>query len=168
MNKTNLCRAISIILLVAWMITIFAFSSQNSNKSSATSSAFVENFISTIYPQFDDLSVEKQLKTTDFITVFVRKAAHFFEYFILGILSLTTIYLFKKYKLFNCCIISFMFCVIYAISDEVHQYFVPGRACRVIDVCVDSAGAISAIVLLSIIYTRSRKAGESNAKKEIN
>lgn len=35
-----------------------------------------------------------------------------------------------------------VFCVLYAVSDELHQYFVPGRACRWFDVGVDTAGIL--------------------------
>ena len=30
---------------------------------------------------------------------------------------------------------------LYAVTDEIHQYFVPGRACRLLDVTVDTCGA---------------------------
>ena len=42
---------------------------------------------------------------------------------------------------------SFVFCVLYAISDEVHQYFVPGRAMMATDVLIDSIGAILGCLL---------------------
>ncbi len=37
---------------------------------------------------------------------------------------------------------SVLFCILYAASDELHQYFVPGRACRLFDVGVDTAGIL--------------------------
>jgi VanZ family protein len=57
------------------------------------------------------------------------------------------------------------FCTLYAVSDEIHQYFVPGRACRFGDICIDTAGSILAIVLLTSIVTikKKRKSGEFNA-----
>lgn len=41
--------------------------------------------------------------------------------------------------------IALLTCVLYAISDEVHQSFVPGRGAQVKDVLIDSAGAIVGI-----------------------
>ncbi len=38
--------------------------------------------------------------------------------------------------------------VIYAILDELHQYFVPGRFCSIYDVYIDSLG----ILLASLVY----------------
>ena len=40
-----------------------------------------------------------------------------------------------------------MFCSLYAISDEVHQLFVPGRGAQVKDVFIDIAGAAVGIFL---------------------
>ena len=40
----------------------------------------------------------------------------------------------------------FMICVIYAVSDEVHQAFVPGRGPALKDVLIDSAGAFTGII----------------------
>jgi len=48
-------------------------------------------------------------------------------------------------------LISFGVGVTYAISDEVHQYFIPGRSARVLDVCIDSAGVLTGIFILVII-----------------
>lgn len=38
--------------------------------------------------------------------------------------------------------VSFLFAIIYGISDEIHQYFVPGRYADVSDVFADSFGAL--------------------------
>jgi len=38
--------------------------------------------------------------------------------------------------------------VLYAASDEVHQLFVPGRHGSLVDVAIDSAGALLAVILL--------------------
>lgn len=40
---------------------------------------------------------------------------------------------------------SLVFCILYAISDEVHQVFVPGRGAQVTDVLIDSFGAFIGI-----------------------
>ncbi|MEM3043787.1 MAG: VanZ family protein, partial [Thermoplasmata archaeon] len=48
--------------------------------------------------------------------------------------------------------LSTLFIFLYAISDEVHQYFVPMREASVIDVLIDTAGGLIGVaaVLLSI------------------
>jgi VanZ family protein len=61
----------------------------------------------------------------------LRKAAHVGEYAVLAVLAR------RGWKPLP----AWLFCVFYAITDEVHQYFVPGRSARVLDVCLDSAAA---------------------------
>ena len=47
--------------------------------------------------------------------------------------------------------LSLFVCVLYAISDEVHQLFVSGRGAQVKDVLIDSAGAIVGVGLYLVI-----------------
>ena len=43
------------------------------------------------------------------------------------------------------------FAVVYAMTDEIHQLSVPGRAGRFTDVCIDATGAAIGIILLFLI-----------------
>lgn len=50
-----------------------------------------------------------------------------------------------------------LICVLYAISDEVHQKFIPGRSGEVRDVIIDTAGAsvgISVYLLFGMIVKK--------------
>ena len=42
--------------------------------------------------------------------------------------------------------------VLYASSDEIHQAFVPNRDARVLDVLIDSAGAVAGMGLLWVFW----------------
>ena len=87
----------------------------------------------------------------------IRKLGHFSEYMALGFFSfcyLTNIFMekdkmrdFKKTVIF-----SFLFSVLYASSDEFHQTFVAGRDGNIVDVLIDSSGALVGILLSSIVY----------------
>ena len=48
-------------------------------------------------------------------------------------------------------------CVLYAISDEVHQFFVPGRGPQAKDVFIDSAGAVVGICMYRMISRIKKK-----------
>ena len=49
-------------------------------------------------------------------------------------------------------ILSFLFSVIYALSDEFHQTFVPGRDGNIVDVLIDSSGSLVGVLISSMIY----------------
>lgn len=50
---------------------------------------------------------------------------------------------------------AFAYAALFALSDEVHQYFVPGRHCDWRDVLTDWAGAALALALVAL-YRRTR------------
>ena len=63
-------------------------------------------------------------------------------------------------------LLSFIICVIFAISDEFHQTFVAGRTGQSLDVLIDSAGALVGLVFYST-YHIVFKSGYKKAKKEM-
>ena len=84
----------------------------------------------------------------------MRKSAHFIAYLILGFLvsharknEASTATAWKERG------ISLLLCVAYAISDEFHQVFVPGRGPLLKDVLIDGSGAALGILL----YVGARK-----------
>ena len=126
-------------LLIFWMGLIFYFSHQTAEVSSGQSGRLVM-FLNEIFG--DTLYYE----ITEGI---IRKAAHFFIYFVLGILVYNSL---GRLKGINFWLV-LLFCSLYAASDEIHQTFVSGRAGMVGDVILDSCGAL----LGMIIYKKIRK-----------
>jgi len=49
---------------------------------------------------------------------------------------------------------------LYGVSDELHQYFVPGRSCDVFDWLADTGGAAVAVALLGVWQRRVRAVRE--------
>lgn len=131
---------ISIILVILWMIFIFIMSSFD-----ATSSSNQSNFI------VDIITSIINIKDIGLLSLIIRKLAHFIEYFILGILVINFITRYDK-KI----IIAILLCIIYATSDEIHQIFVPGRSCQIIDIMIDSLGSIMGIYLCKLITKKCK------------
>ena len=151
--------------MIIWAALIFVMSAQPAKESSQLSGGIVSKMISTMCSDFEDLTPSQQTKITYNATFIVRKTAHFFEYFILGLLACIAANTFQKYKFSIRALSAAIFCTLYAVSDEIHQCFVPGRACRFGDMCIDTAGSILAIVLLVLIVSikKKHKSGEVNA-----
>ncbi len=127
------------------MTTIFCFSSQTANDSSETSSGFSKFLACILYSDFDTFSEIKQTEILDGCQFIVRKVAHFSIYGLLGILTFIACY-FSKIK------ISPIICLLYAVSDEVHQHFVKGRSCELRDIIIDFGGSLTGIIGMTIIF----------------
>lgn len=163
-------RLIAFLLLLCWMMAIFIMSAQPANESSRVSGGFVQKIIDVIYSDFESFSTSRQASIANNLTFIIRKTAHFLEYFILGALSVIIAFTFEKGSTFVKALGATLFSVIYAVSDEIHQYFVPGRACRFFDISIDSLGCVCAVVLIAIAIgaVKRRKSGELNAEEKIN
>lgn len=132
-NKFN------IILVIIWMSIIFILSSYNGNDSSEQSGVIV-NFLANIL----------NINNIELLNLIIRKFAHFTEYSILGFLVMNLVKDYNKKYI----IISIITCIIYAVSDEVHQLFVPGRSCQLMDVLIDSFGSIIGIYLYKLLFIK--------------
>jgi VanZ family protein len=54
--------------------------------------------------------------------------------------------------------------MVYALTDEFHQSFVPSRTASIQDSLIDSAGAL---IALSVMWFRHRKTRESQANEDV-
>jgi VanZ family protein len=133
---------------IMWMVIIFLFSSQNAPESTQLSTVFTQNVIKFFASLMGiDLKWERIYYLSTQFDMLVRKSGHMFVYLILGLFVTNAFsYTIKnKSKLFN---YSLLFCVLYSISDEIHQIFVPGRACRIFDILVDSIGILFGVLII--------------------
>lgn len=64
-------------------------------------------------------------------------------------------------------VLAIIISIIYAISDEIHQIFVPGRAFAISDILIDSAGILFAGLLYSLMRFRRFKNPKDEDYKEI-
>ncbi len=74
----------------------------------------------------------------------IRKSIHFFVYAMLSVL----VYL--AYQGRRAVLFTLSVCLLYAISDEIHQLFIPGRSGEIRDVLIDFSGAIFGIILVKL------------------
>ena len=142
-------KAIAWTLVVLWMCVIFTFSAQEATASKKTSGKTLIKIASTISKEFKKLPPKKQMKKVEPFQTAIRKIAHLTEYAILGILSYIAFLLHKKKKLV---LSATTLCFLYAITDEIHQLFVKGRACRWYDVALDTAGAMVGILIIITLF----------------
>lgn len=142
-NRINKSRVIFGLLTIAVMVCIFIFSCENADKSSDTSGTIVDLIINIFYKNFNDMTLAEQTEILDLISHIIRKTAHFVIYAALGFFAFLT----SGHKRLFCrqTLWIVLFCGLYAVSDEIHQYFVPGRACMIRDMLLDTCGSITGI-----------------------
>ena len=147
-------KNIKLLLLITWMFIIFCFSAQDSNESKNTSNQVIIKTVEFI--KQEQLSEPEKENIIEKFILPVRKSAHFFSYFILGILITL---LLKDY--YNITITTFIyaliFCFIYACTDEIHQLFVPGRAGQFLDEIIDTSGAFISTSIYQILHKMIKK-----------
>lgn len=88
---------------------------------------------------------------TVFWDVFWRKLFHAGEFGLLNLLLWRALYYGEGIKFKKALLWSLFLTILFAVSDELHQYFVPLRQCRWQDVMQDSLGAIfiSSLIFLA-------------------
>ena len=94
---------------------------------------------------------------------YVRKLAHFSIYAFAGIwefLFLNTFNIKDEKKI----VIGTIIGLLYAISDEIHQGFSPGRSPKIIDVIIDLEGNVFGILFTTLITLAIRRIIEKRRK----
>ncbi len=148
-------KVLKIILLILWMMIIFAFSNQKAVDSSNLSSGLIDRTVVKVYKVFyGDISKEKEEVIIEKYSYPIRKLAHYSLYFILGILSFLVIVDYKNNK--KLILYSMFICFLYACTDEFHQLFIDGRSAEIKDVLIDSFGSLTSILLCNFIYLKSK------------
>lgn len=144
-------------ILIVWLIVIFMFSNQGGETSTITSNNVSKNILS-VYEKISSITYSKEEKEKiieSSITV-VRKTAHVFEYFILGLLLINALKDYRKFD-YRLLIYSIILCFIFAFLDEFHQLFIPNRTGRVVDTFIDSIGFISSTLIYYVLYFKLKK-----------
>ena len=133
-KKRKILTVFSFVLTIALMCTIFYLSNQPAGESSALSDSLISKI-------FDLIGLVIPVKV-------IRKTAHASEFCLLAFLFSNSFTLLKNDKWH---LISLACSFVYACSDEIHQLFIEGRAGRVSDVFIDTAGAIIGIAVYFIL-----------------
>ena len=150
-NASLVVTALIALLLLANLFIIFRFSAANGVESGKMSAGVTRYLLEHLYPDYTELSPAEQASILGQSHKFVRKAAHFSEFALLGFLTagllLWVSHRFLPMKPLATWLIPAAFTLLYAASDEIHQIFT-NRGPRVTDVLIDFAGALFGILLI--------------------
>lgn len=155
--QKNVLRGILIVLLLCTFYIIFGFSSQDGKESGGISKR-ITNFILEKSSKYNSLEQTKKEEVSIRTERIIRKIAHFSIYTLVGFLLMALFSTYenikRKYQIYISAIIG----ILYAISDEIHQSFTPGRGPKITDVFIDSLGVFFGMaVILLIVEIINRK-----------
>ena len=127
------------VLLIAMMVIIFILSHQEGTQSSNLSNTFAHK----LNIQSNQWTEPSELKL--FLGLNIQKYAHIFVYFLMGVFSFGAVC--ERKNIWLRPFIALIICYAYAVFDEFHQYFIPGRAAEFTDTLIDAIGLVTAIVI---------------------
>ena len=120
-------RITTIILLCITCIFVFYFSHQPGNISRKTSGKVI-NYIINLYTKTKQLTDVQKETLHDKMQTIIRKLAHFSVYTLIGFLTMIFLSTYK-FSLLKTTTITTLTGLLYAISDEYHQSFIPRQKC---------------------------------------
>ena len=133
--------------VLCWMALIFALSHEPADGSQARSDVLV-NILQTI-----GLG-----GSADLLSTVVRKLAHAVAYAVLGVLLVWALAARRRVTA-KLVMYAVAITCLYAISDELHQLFIPGRSAEVRDVAIDTLGGAIGVSVAAWSITRLRRGG---------
>lgn len=171
-------KAIKIILLlilaVGWMFCIYKLSGMNSSNSNGKSADILSIIIADALDVTNDYGITnshpsdaKIERASALMNTPMRKVMHASVYLVLAFFLMILLNIISDHKdYWLTLLIALVLSVVFAITDEYHQTFVAGRTGQIMDVIIDSIGAVVGLIFYTtyhIVY----KNGYRKALKEI-
>lgn len=162
-------KLVFVVLSVLFAIMIFCFSARDGEESTEDSYTVGMEFGRMIHWDFDNWPEEKQLAFAAKVDHPIRKLAHATEYAVFAML-LCGVWCDADRKRTLAALLAWGTATVYAMTDEFHQLFVPGRSGQAKDVLLDSCGAavgVLFLMLVSMLFRAIRKmhSGREDAQK---
>lgn len=161
MNKQAwIYKALAFLPAIVMMGVIFYFSSLDATNSSEESSRVVNGIIWLLKKlSLIDMNSYETAQLAETLTYPVRKMAHMTEY---AVLAMTLLWGFHNLVTNKCYIFSWLVSIVYAMTDEIHQLYVPGRAGKPTDVMIDGTGALIGLLFVYCMISIVTKRNERN------
>ena len=144
-----------ILAAVLWMLTIFTFT-QLPFSTGENTSEVIHKVVGTEHPSLDSANdADGQI---DLLNLMVRKTTHILVFGFLAFLLFKSLEVYRFSYLF-----SWVLTILYAMSDEYHQSFMPGRTASIKDVFLfDSVGAFVFLLVTFFIVRKNRRRLKQN------
>ena len=149
-GKLSKRQVVFIVLSVLFAVMIFCFSARNGVESTGDSYTVGMEFGRIVHSDFKHWSEDAQLAFAEAVDHPIRKLAHATEYAVFAML-LCGVWFDGRRKRKLSALFAWGTATVYAMTDEFHQLFVPGRSGQIKDVLLDSCGAAVGVLLLMLV-----------------
>ena len=155
MKKRRFWVRLFLILSIATAAAIFFFSSQPGENSAELSDGVTLLVANVIRPDLQKLSAAERQRFLESLSLIVRKCAHFSEFALLGLNVMCFLRLRRRQRGIPASLpcAAWGIATLYAGTDELHQMFVEARGPALLDVGIDSAGALSGVLVAVLLLT---------------
>lgn len=153
--------------LVAALVTaalIFWFSAQKGEKSQLMSDGITLRVAHLLKPDFKEMTESARLSYLEQLSYIIRKNAHFCEFMLLGFCLMGwQRFGFPERRWALCGLWAWGIATLYAGTDELHQLFINERSAQLTDVCIDSAGSLTGVLIAALVLALAlRRIGRQN------
>lgn len=154
-NKTK--RIVLLALVIIYMVIIFAFSAQTGEESGDFSKGITIKLCYWFVSDFEHMSLEQQEHMVVNLHGTLRTLAHGTEFAGLAVVVFCLLKTYSRIwvlpiKNLTAVALATLLSSMYAVTDEIHQIFVVGRACEVFDWSVDTIGAALGATMTMLLY----------------
>lgn len=157
-TRRKLLRGVLFVAALVIAALIYYFSAQDGSESSDMSRGVTRFILRIFVPGYDDLPRRQQLAYMKSLVLYVRKAAHFTEYAVFAAVLENYLRLrLPSGSLRLAGFLGWLIATVYAGTDEVHQMFVDGRGPTLLDVGIDSAGALFGVLIAAAVVAARLK-----------
>lgn len=144
-------KPMSFVPAIIMMCLIFMFSEQDGYESSLLSYEVGVKVLTVANDTFDQGWSSDQIShLSENLQFYIRKTAHFSEYFLLAVSVAFPLYVYGVRGIWLV-LSAGAFCIGFACLDEYHQSFVDGRSPQRRDVFIDSCGVILGVIVTRIV-----------------
>lgn len=141
-----------LLVMVSWQL-----SSESDFQSNDASMRIAEKIVNHLDKYFDINRGDTFWKVT--FNELLRKAAHFVEYALIGAVICLLLNVVLR-RTWLAAVLSILVSPVFGIVDEYHQMFAPMRTPRFFDICIDTIGALTGVLfvtIFAIVFTYIRK-----------
>lgn len=157
-SRRNLLRGVLFVAALVIAALIYYFSSQDGNESSELSRGVSRFILRLFVPGYDDLPRREQYAHLKALGLYVRKCAHFTEYAVFAAVLENYLRLrLPSGSVKLSATLGWLIATLYAGTDELHQMFVAGRGPALLDVGIDSAGALTGVLIAAAVLSARLK-----------